>query len=233
MAIDYLIGTLIAASTLVNALALGAFWVTPGLRTTANRFVINLLIVNLVGCAALTPSLFGSWSSQRSELLLPSSHHSHHHPFHHGGDAAVAGPVILQQQRRSTDNDTTAAATTLVDLALADVLAVERAVDLVSEATAAGVVNAMEVVASIAADADALMEEDGGDDDEVRWQLVDEEQQEQQEQQEQKEQPTIEATTAAVFWGNTRHWGFDLTAALGKSNAVCVWLLWDFVAQPF
>lgn len=25
-----------------------------------------------------------------------------------------------------------------------------------------------------------------------------------------------DAQTSAVFWGNTRYWGFDLTAALGK-----------------
>lgn len=37
---------------------LGSFWVTPGLRTTANRFVINLLVVNIVGCLALTPALW-------------------------------------------------------------------------------------------------------------------------------------------------------------------------------
>lgn len=60
MAIDYIIGVLLILSALVNALALGAFWITPGLQTTANRFVINLLIVNLVGCAALTTSLFYS-----------------------------------------------------------------------------------------------------------------------------------------------------------------------------
>ena len=35
----------------------GAFWVTPSLRTTANRFVINLLIVNFVSCLILSPSL--------------------------------------------------------------------------------------------------------------------------------------------------------------------------------
>lgn len=59
MAVDYIIGALIVASMVVNALALGAFWVSPGLRTTANRFVINLLIANLVGCmVVLGPSVF-------------------------------------------------------------------------------------------------------------------------------------------------------------------------------
>lgn len=58
MALDYIIGALQLLSASVNVLALGSFWITPGLRTTANRFVINLLIVNIVGCLALTPALW-------------------------------------------------------------------------------------------------------------------------------------------------------------------------------
>lgn len=58
MAIDYIIGALQLLSASVNVLALGSFWITPGLRTTANRFVINLLVVNIVGCLALTPALW-------------------------------------------------------------------------------------------------------------------------------------------------------------------------------
>lgn len=58
MAVDYIIASVLIVSAIINALALGAFWVTPSLRTTANRFVINLLIVNLVGCAVLIPTLF-------------------------------------------------------------------------------------------------------------------------------------------------------------------------------
>lgn len=45
------------SSAAVNILALGAFWISPGLRTTANRFVINLLVVNVVACIALVPAL--------------------------------------------------------------------------------------------------------------------------------------------------------------------------------
>lgn len=58
MAVDYIIASVLIVSAIINALALGAFWVTPSLRTTANRFVINLLIVNLIGCAVLIPTLF-------------------------------------------------------------------------------------------------------------------------------------------------------------------------------
>lgn len=58
MAIIYIIAAFQLLSVAVNVLALASFWITPGLRTTANRFVINLLIVNVVGCLALTPALW-------------------------------------------------------------------------------------------------------------------------------------------------------------------------------
>lgn len=62
MAIDFLIFAVLLLSFIINFLALAAFWVTPGLRTTANRFTINLLIINLVGCLILAPTLFLSGS---------------------------------------------------------------------------------------------------------------------------------------------------------------------------
>lgn len=40
-----------------NALALLAYCRGPGLRTLSNRFVMNLLVVNLVACASLLPLL--------------------------------------------------------------------------------------------------------------------------------------------------------------------------------
>lgn len=58
MALDYIIGGLQLISAAVNILGLGAFWISPGLRTTANRFVINLLVANVIGCLALTPALW-------------------------------------------------------------------------------------------------------------------------------------------------------------------------------
>uniref|UniRef100_A0A1I8NLF0 G-protein coupled receptors family 1 profile domain-containing protein n=1 Tax=Stomoxys calcitrans TaxID=35570 RepID=A0A1I8NLF0_STOCA len=58
MTIDVLIFVVVILSFLINILALAAFWVTPGLRTTANRFTINLVIINLVGCVVLAPTLF-------------------------------------------------------------------------------------------------------------------------------------------------------------------------------
>lgn len=58
MALDYIIGGLQLLSAAVNVLALGAFWISPGLRATANRFVINLLVANIIACLALTPGLW-------------------------------------------------------------------------------------------------------------------------------------------------------------------------------
>ncbi|XP_065354810.1 uncharacterized protein LOC135949240 [Calliphora vicina] len=58
MAIDFLIFAVLLLSFIINFLALAAFWVTPGLRTTANRFTINLLIINLAGCLILAPTFF-------------------------------------------------------------------------------------------------------------------------------------------------------------------------------
>lgn len=74
MAVVYILGALQVLSTFVNLLALGAFWVTPGLRTTANKFVINLLFVNLIGCLAVTPALWLGGSSRFEPLSLTDHH---------------------------------------------------------------------------------------------------------------------------------------------------------------
>lgn len=58
MATDYIIGGLMLSAAAVNMLALVAFWASPGLRTTANRFVINLLVVNVLVSIIMVPSLF-------------------------------------------------------------------------------------------------------------------------------------------------------------------------------
>ncbi|XP_053659206.1 uncharacterized protein LOC128708270 [Anopheles marshallii] len=71
LAIDCLVGGLLLGSLGVNTLALGAFWTTPSLRTTANRFVINLLIVNLVCCFILGPSLFLNAFTGKTPLPTP------------------------------------------------------------------------------------------------------------------------------------------------------------------
>ncbi|XP_031621667.1 uncharacterized protein LOC116339769 [Contarinia nasturtii] len=58
MALDYIIVGMQLVGISVNVLALCAFWISPGLRATANRFVINLLVANIVACVALTPALW-------------------------------------------------------------------------------------------------------------------------------------------------------------------------------
>lgn len=90
MAIDYIIGGLQLLSAAVNVLALGAFWVTPGLRTTANRFVINLLVVNVIGCVALTPALWLHGGLQPEQTI-----HSEQMPiFGSNGNSVTPMPTI-------------------------------------------------------------------------------------------------------------------------------------------
>ncbi|XP_037720748.1 uncharacterized protein LOC119554073 [Drosophila subpulchrella] len=72
MAIDLLILALLLVSFLINLLALCAFWITPGLRTTANRFTINLLAINLIGCCILAPTLFLGLPGKSAELASPA-----------------------------------------------------------------------------------------------------------------------------------------------------------------
>lgn len=55
---DIFVGALLVVSGCINLLAIGAFWVTPSLRTTANRFVINLLLANFISCLILSPFAF-------------------------------------------------------------------------------------------------------------------------------------------------------------------------------
>lgn len=91
MALDYIIGGLQLVSAAVNVLALGAFWISPGLRTTANRFVINLLVANVIACLALTPALWlngGLKTNLHIEQngLLKQMHHNEHFGFESNGD---------------------------------------------------------------------------------------------------------------------------------------------------
>lgn len=71
MAIDFLVGLFLLCSASVNLLALGAFWVTPSLRNgLANRFVVNLLLVNLVCCVVLAPSLLLNTLTFSTEIVV-------------------------------------------------------------------------------------------------------------------------------------------------------------------
>ncbi|XP_055907146.1 uncharacterized protein LOC129942301 [Eupeodes corollae] len=87
MAIDFLIFGFLVISFIINLLPLGAFWVTPGLRTTANRFVINLLIINLIGCCILAPTLYLSDDDES---------------FHQIGSEQVALTTALRTQSQNT-----------------------------------------------------------------------------------------------------------------------------------
>lgn len=84
MAIDLLIFGVLLISFIVNLLALAGFWITPGLRTTANRFTINLLLINLAGCLILAPTLFLQPKDKLNEIdFAKSNHHMHNHNHHH------------------------------------------------------------------------------------------------------------------------------------------------------
>ncbi|XP_050068682.1 uncharacterized protein LOC126557075 [Anopheles maculipalpis] len=109
LAIDCLVGGLLLGSLGVNTLALGAFWTTPSLRTTANRFVINLLIVNLVCCFILGPSLFLNAFTGKTPVptplpaaveLSPSTPAAHYDPT--GGEYGTSTAAAAIVQRSDT-----------------------------------------------------------------------------------------------------------------------------------
>lgn len=68
MIADIFVGCLLVISGMINLLAIGAFWVTPSLRTTANRFVINLLLVNFISCLILSPFAFSVGASSPTSV---------------------------------------------------------------------------------------------------------------------------------------------------------------------
>lgn len=69
---DIFVGVLLVISGCINLLAIGAFWVTPSLRTTANRFVINLLLVNFISCLILSPFAFNVRENSPSTTIASS-----------------------------------------------------------------------------------------------------------------------------------------------------------------
>ncbi|XP_022209772.2 uncharacterized protein LOC111065713 [Drosophila obscura] len=114
MAIDFLILALLLVSFLINLLALCAFWITPGLRTTANRFTINLLAINLIGCCILAPTLFlggvRSLNEAQSGSPAAESIEFYSKPGNHQVTIRRQGQVVEQDgivvRRNVTDGDT-------------------------------------------------------------------------------------------------------------------------------
>ena len=70
---DIFVGALLLMSGFINVLAIGAFWITPSLRTTANRFVINLLLVNFISCLILSPFAFNVNANSPTSFITSSS----------------------------------------------------------------------------------------------------------------------------------------------------------------
>lgn len=117
MALDYIIGGLQLLSAAVNVLALAAFWISPGLRATANRFVINLLVANIIACLALTPALWlhgglktrfhmdSNIASTVDTIYESASNLNFQTEFRASHDGSTVSPLQhhLHQQRHRTD----------------------------------------------------------------------------------------------------------------------------------
>jgi 7 transmembrane receptor (rhodopsin family) len=73
---DIFVGALLVISGCINLLAIGAFWVTPSLRTTANRFVINLLLVNFISCLILSPFAFNVNANSPASAITSLAKHN-------------------------------------------------------------------------------------------------------------------------------------------------------------
>jgi 7 transmembrane receptor (rhodopsin family) len=73
---DIFVGALLVTSGCINLLAIGAFWVTPSLRTTANRFVINLLLVNFISCLILSPFAFNVNANSPTSAITSLAKHN-------------------------------------------------------------------------------------------------------------------------------------------------------------
>lgn len=187
MALDYIIGALQLLSASVNVLALGSFWITPGLRTTANRFVINLLIVNIVGCLALTPALWLNGG------LVPEVH-SETQPIYDGESTITSSGVTvttvptpydasLTSQQQQQQHANFGASSTIKSTIFVEIIE-ERGTD------------DLEIIADIHAEA----ERNHNTTDKPRM-----------------NQTRSAPTEKNVRYSDcTRFWGFDLVAALGK-----------------
>lgn len=90
---DIFVGALLLISGFINVLAIGAFWITPSLRTTANRFVINLLLVNFISCLILSPFAFNV--NANSPTMIASSTNSY--------NASKLGAVVENKTETSIE----------------------------------------------------------------------------------------------------------------------------------
>ncbi|ALC45698.1 CG12290 [Drosophila busckii] len=113
MAIDFLILALLIISFIINLLALCAFWITPGLRTTANRFTINLLIINLIGCCILAPTLFlsglkslDSGADDGETIEFYSKAGNHQLTIRRHGQVVEQDGIVLRRNITKNNSDT-------------------------------------------------------------------------------------------------------------------------------
>lgn len=97
---DIVVGALLVVSGIINLLAIGAFWVTPSLRTTANRFVINLLLANFISCLILSPFAFNvDADSHTSEIASSQLQHN-------GGNSTAYNTILVNATAVECSNQT-------------------------------------------------------------------------------------------------------------------------------
>lgn len=104
---DILVGALLILSGFINVLAIGAFWITPSLRTTANRFVINLLLVNFVSCLILSPFAFNVNANSPTSFIASSQNNGNNNTnssssiddndYYHNVNASRATDVVRNE----------------------------------------------------------------------------------------------------------------------------------------
>ncbi|CAG9805930.1 unnamed protein product [Chironomus riparius] len=101
---DIFVGALLLLSGFINVLAIGAFWITPSLRTTANRFVINLLLVNFISCLILSPFAFNVNANSPTSFITSSSSN-----INNSSNSQLATDVVSKVDNNTTNgnNDTT------------------------------------------------------------------------------------------------------------------------------
>ncbi|KAG5682278.1 hypothetical protein PVAND_011641 [Polypedilum vanderplanki] len=96
---DIFVGALLIISGFINVLAIGAFWITPSLRTTANRFVINLLLVNFISCLILSPFAFNVNVKSPSSFIASSTNSNN---YYNASSNSTIADVVSEVDNNNT-----------------------------------------------------------------------------------------------------------------------------------
>lgn len=240
MAIDYIIGGLQLLSAAVNVLALGAFWVTPGLRTTANRFVINLLVVNVIGCVALTPALWLHGGLQPEQTI-----HSEQMPiFGSNGNSVTPMPTIAAEASMSLrdefgENDVKLIKSMSTRLECIERIGSHRCDTVFIEQDDNDVNNHHNEDSADHADPKRDLNKNDHEDeveivDEVREETAPSDTVSSVVSEQAGTADSVKVPTKNILYSDcTRFWGFDLVAALGEFQSLYLFLFLSFyVGRP-